>query len=135
MTGEGQKYIKSNGIMLMRTMQRKRQHINDMIRDEEIRDNKMRNLIRIDVEAHHTDNQFSQNGDLIIRRFDDEEINSQDRDVRLYYNKICWAVSEGNLRKTNQEFDREQFKLCREMGLYYPRRKYDKRYMELYGDD
>jgi hypothetical protein len=138
MTGEnGQnvKYIKGNGIMLLRTMQRKRQHINDALQDEDIRNNKQRNFIRIDIETRQTENQFTQNGDLVIRRLDDEEINSQDRDARRYYNEICWQMSESNMRETDREFDREQFKLCRELSLGYPRRKYDKRYKELYGDD
>jgi hypothetical protein len=119
----------------MKPMTRKQRNIAMKLKQEAMRNNKMKNIIRIDIETRLTENALSQSGETIIRRFDDDEINAQDRDARLYYNKNNYPISESNMQENDRDFDRRQFHICQILEVNHPGRKYDRYYKKMYGDD
>jgi len=122
------KYLKGSEIMLLRKkMKKDRNQLQNTINKRDIIENKRRNVIRLDIESQTTENAYSQNGDeLIVNRFDDEQLNSNDRDIRLYFNKSCRSISQSNMKESDNEFDRRQYRISQQ--LKHKNKMEDKKY-------
>ena len=116
MTGENDSNIKGSSIMLLKSMKQKRNAVNVSLVGESIRNNRMKNIIRLDIEGHTTENAYTENECMvIIHRLDDSDVSSTDADVRSYFNHSCKPISESNMRETDNEFNRRQYKLLQQL--------------------
>jgi len=112
-----EKNLKGDNIMLSKKMiTRKSLGIDWKDKKEKLRNNRIKNIIRIDIEGQTTDNSYTENEcGFIVARFDDERLTANDRDVRAYYNGACEPLSESNLQETNDEFNRRQFRILQQL--------------------
>jgi hypothetical protein len=113
MTGENDSNIKRSNIMLMRDrMKKQRNGLQRAIDMNKLRENKHRNIIRIDIEAQTTGNAYTENECMVIvNRLADEELTGTTGDIRSHLNGSCTPMSNSNLQETDDEFNRRQYKI------------------------